>query len=130
MAEAPRPVDPSRLADALVSPLLDLRDDYLRAIRSSQSIVAALDALAVAISRQQRGPIAAPPAASQPERPPPPAPVASRLDVDVSGSDFGQLLDFQQRLSELAGVARVSIKAIENERATLGVELAPAEQQP
>ena len=45
------------------------------------------------------------------------------MRIDVKGKDFGELLDFQERLSALEGVARVSINAIDNERATLVVEL-------
>jgi hypothetical protein len=41
----------------------------------------------------------------------------------VKGSGFGELLDFQERISNLTGVSRVSISAIDNERATLVVEL-------
>jgi hypothetical protein len=46
-----------------------------------------------------------------------------KMQVDVKGSGFGALLDFQERLSSLSGVSRVSISAIDNERATLVVEL-------
>jgi hypothetical protein len=52
---------------------------------------------------------------------------AERVQVDVKGTGFGDLLDFQEQLSQLPGVARVSINAIDNERATLIVELSSAE---
>jgi hypothetical protein len=45
--------------------------------------------------------------------------------VEVRGGGFGELLDFQERLSSLPGVARVSISTIDNERASLVVELEP-----
>ncbi len=45
------------------------------------------------------------------------------MQVDVNGSGFGELLDFQERLSEMNGVSRVSISAIDSDRATLVVEL-------
>ncbi|MEP6871150.1 MAG: hypothetical protein ABI939_04790, partial [Anaerolineaceae bacterium] len=48
---------------------------------------------------------------------------SQRVHVDVRGQGFGELLDFQERLSSLDGVARVSINAIDTERATLVVEL-------
>ncbi|OAI44584.1 hypothetical protein AYO38_00385 [bacterium SCGC AG-212-C10] len=77
----------------------------------------------------------APAAVAQPvaarTEPATPSPIAAsvrprateRVQVDVKGSGFGDLLDFQEQLSQLPGVARVSINAIDNERATLIVEL-------
>lgn len=116
------------IAEELVSPLLRLRDDYLSAAGGIQSIVEGLDSLAAAAFKGQR------PAPPQPEPPAPPRTAPAReptpertrhVSVDVKAGDFGALLDFQEQLSGLAGVARVSIKAIDNERATLIVELAP-----
>lgn len=112
----------SSLDEGLVSPLLKLRDDYLSAANGIGAIVEGLDALAAAAFKGQRS---SDPAA------PRPAPVHHRpaerpeaIEVDVKGSDFGALLDFQERLSSVPGVGRVSIKAIDNERASLLVELA------
>ena len=48
----------------------------------------------------------------------------------MRGPGFGELLDFQERLSTLEGVARVSINAIDTERATLVVELEPGPGSP
>jgi hypothetical protein len=45
------------------------------------------------------------------------------VQVDVKGEGFGNLLDFQEKLSNVPGVQRVSINAIDNDRATLVVEL-------
>ena len=47
----------------------------------------------------------------------------SPIEVAVRGSGFRQLLDFQERISAIPGVDRVSINAIDNERVTLVVEL-------
>lgn len=116
------------LAEAIAAPLLRLRDDYLAAVASIQAVVSGLEGLASGFKGQHT-------AAGRPEAPSPPAatpgdvgrPPASarpaRIHVDVKGSGFGELLDFQERLSQLGGVARVSINAIDNERATLVVEL-------
>lgn len=115
----------SILAEAIAAPLLRLRDDYLAAVASIQSVVSGLEGLASGFkgqhtatgrSEMQAGPGGAaerPPATTRP----------TRIHVDVKGSGFGELLDFQERLSQLGGVARVSINAIDNERATLVVEL-------
>lgn len=109
--------------EGLVSPLLKLRDDYLAAAGGIQAIVDGLDALAAAAFKGQR---ASGPSAPRPApvhfRPPEPA---DAIEVDVKGSDFGALLDFQEQLASIAGVGRVSIKAIDNERASLLVELDP-----
>ncbi len=124
------------IAEALAAPLLRLRDDYLAAARGIQGVVSGLEGLASGFKGQhtvpprpapQPEPRAAPPEA--PAEPPPavaePVPRVHKMQVDVKGSGFGELLDFQERLSQLPGVARVSINAIDNERATLVVELDP-----
>lgn len=118
----------SGLAEAIAAPLLRLRDDYLAAVASIQSVVSGLEGLASGFKGQHtatgRPETQAYPAGTpdQAERPPAPA-RPTRIHVDVKGSGFGELLDFQERLSQLGGVARVSINAIDNERATLVVEL-------
>lgn len=121
----PLPVEPMTVAESLIAPLLRLRDEYLVASTGIQAIVSGLDALAsTAFSRRRPeapGDLPAPPAA------PPPQPAVAAdpvpFQVDVRGDGFGELLDFQERLAHLPGVARVSISAIDNERATLVVEL-------
>lgn len=131
---AERPTEPaasatpvaSALAEAIAAPLIRLRDDYLAAVASIQTVVAGLEGLASGFKGQHtaagRSEVTSTSAA--PESPPnhgrPP-----KVQVDVKGSGFGELLDFQERLSNLGGVARVSINAIDNERATLVVELEP-----
>lgn len=124
---APSPVAES-IAEAIAAPLLRLRDDYLTAVSGIQSVVSGLEGLASGFKGQHRAPVtAAPPQTPQPEEAPAAPPSVSarshKMQVDVKGSGFGELLDFQERLSNLTGVSRVSISAIDNERATLVVEL-------
>jgi hypothetical protein len=45
------------------------------------------------------------------------------IEIAVEGGDFGDLLDFQQQLSHLDRVAQVSIRSLDQDRATLVVEL-------
>ena len=128
-AAVPPPPPPSsegasgtgRLTDTLMGPLIQLREEYLAAATSINAIVGGLDSLAAGAMKGQRR------AASPEERPGPvreEAAVRRRsVQVDVKGEGFGNLLDFQERLSELEGVTRVSINAIDNDRATLLVEL-------
>jgi hypothetical protein len=125
----PPPATPfaSTLADAIAAPLIRLRDDYLAAVASIQSVVTGLEGLAsgfkgqhAATGRTTTEP--APPVL--PDERPANHSRPTKIHLDVKGSGFGELLDFQERLSQLGGVARVSINAIDNERATLVVELA------
>jgi hypothetical protein len=112
---APAPVT---VQDALSGPLLRLRDEYLEAAGGIQNIISGLGGLADAFKGQ--------PALEQPgPGAPRPAAEPSRVEVEVRGGGFGELLDFQERLSSLPGVARVSISTIDNERASLVVELEP-----
>jgi hypothetical protein len=115
------------IAQALAEPLLRLRDDYLSAVTGIQSVVSGLEGLASGFKGQHSaGPAAAPPPAPATE---PggasgvPSAGPQKMQIDVKGSGFGELLDFQERLSQIPGVSRVSISAIDNERATLVVEL-------
>jgi hypothetical protein len=126
---APTTLFASTLADAIAAPLIRLRDDYLAAVASIQSVVTGLEGLASGFKGQHTatgkvseesaaGPAIAPEQVANHSRP-------TKIHLDVKGSGFGELLDFQERLSQLGGVARVSINAIDNERATLVVELEP-----
>ena len=129
---AAAPLPPSALAEtiaeAITAPLLRLRDDYLSAVSGIQNVVTGLEGLASgfkgqhAVANSPAAPIASAPATHEPAEPGAPGKV-HRMQVDVKGSGFGELLDFQERLSNLVGVSRVSISAIDNERATLVVEL-------
>ena len=136
---APNPEQPlsTQLNDVLLAPLLKLRDDYVTAATRITTLASGLETLAQGSFKGQHG---------MPEESARPNPSeansvpgtddseatqnrgaarSKRLHVDVRGQGFGELLDFQERLSSLDGVARVSINAIDTERATLVVELEP-----
>ncbi|MGE0598378.1 MAG: hypothetical protein AB7J35_00955 [Dehalococcoidia bacterium] len=115
------------IAEAIAAPLLRLRDDYLAAVTGLQGVVTGLEGLASGFKGQHAPPrstASEPGGTAQPE-PPAEAPRGPirKMQVDVKGSGFGELLDFQERLSEMNGVSRVSISAIDSDRATLVVEL-------
>jgi hypothetical protein len=131
-ARAPTPRDPGvwgTISEGLAAPLLRLREEYLDAASQVQRIVAGLDSLASGTFKGQHAatpeapPEAATTAESSPDERPPGRP--RTVEVTVEGGDFGELLDFQEQLSGLARVARVSISRVDNERATLLVELSP-----
>lgn len=105
------------IAEAISGPLLRLRDDYLAAVADLQSVVSGLEGLASGFKGQHSA--TGVPADAQEER----QRTIEKVHVDVQGSGFGELLDFQERLSQVSGVSRVTISAIDNERATLVVEL-------
>lgn len=122
---APAPVSTS-IAEAIAAPLLRLRDEYLAAAGSIQNVVGGLEGLAAGFKGQHPAPLQAEtPAvpANRDTEEPAVEPRLRKTQIDVKGSGFGELLDFQERLSQLGGVSRVSISAIDNERATLVVEL-------
>ncbi len=112
------------LGDVIAGPLFRLRDQYLATVTNLQTLVAGLESLAAGAFKGQH--VGSPEAESSPPVRAPQRPREMR--VDVKGKDFGELLDFQERLSALEGVARVSINAIDNERATLVVELGETEE--
>ena len=133
-AAQPRPIALSdAIAQALAEPLLRLRDDYLSAVTGIQAVVTGLEGLATGFKGQHAArPAQAPTGPSEPsadaDAAAPEPGVAGgaaihKMQIDVKGSGFGELLDFQERLSQIPGVSRVSISAIDNERATLVVEL-------
>jgi hypothetical protein len=105
------------LADSLLGPLLTLREQYVEALGNIQGLVSGIDGLAAGAFKAQRGPGAA----TEPE----PAHDEPRsYQVEARARNVGSLLDFQEQLRGLAGVARVAIHAIDSERATFIVELA------
>lgn len=122
---------PPNIAEALAAPLTALRTEYLATATRIQDIVSGLERIAEGTLKGQHRP-------SQPSAPTPAAPEAEdsqptvvrprRIQVDVKGHGFGELLDFQERLSSVDGVARVTINAIDGERATLVVELDSGEE--
>ena len=122
--EVPNPDYPS-LAEAVVAPLLGLRDEYLAAVTKIDNVVGGLEGLAAGAFREPR-PVRTP--APPPEPSSNPTQQAARqkpnrMQIDVRAKGFGELLDFQERLSEMKGVVSVSVNAIDSERATLTVEL-------
>ncbi|MEO9255089.1 MAG: hypothetical protein ABI305_06085 [Tepidiformaceae bacterium] len=130
------------VSEALATPLLRLRDEYLAAATRIQAIVSGLEVLAAGSLKGQHGPRdAAAPAQAEGKTelptvetaPEPEAPSDGRprkVHIDLRGSGFGELLDFQERLSTVQGVSRVSINAIDADRATLIVELEPQASEP
>lgn len=119
---APAPPPVTSLDQILSEPLLRLRDEYTAAAARIQGIIAGLERLASGAMKAQRS-SAAPadaetkqPAATDEPRP-------RKLAMEVKGTGFGELLDFQEKLSAIPGVSRVSIVAIEEGRANLVVEL-------
>lgn len=126
-ATAPPTAGIPGLVEAIAAPLWKLRDDYLGAVATIQHLVTGIEGLASGFKGQHSA-TGAPAATESPSASAPAEPQAEetrvhKVQVDVKGSGFGDLLDFQERLSGLGGVARVSINAIDNERATLIVEL-------
>lgn len=105
------------IAEAISAPLLRLREEYLAAVAGIQGVVSGLEGLASGFKGQHSAAgVAASPTEEGMHR-------VEKVHVDVQGSGFGELLDFQERLSQVSGVSRVTISAIDNERATLVVEL-------
>ncbi len=124
--------EPQTVAESVLAPVLRLRDEYLQAATGIQGLIAGLDQLAAAAfqTAASQRPQPEPAAAAAQELPPEPTPAEppklarnEPVTLEVTGDGFGELLDFQERLAGLPGVARVSISAIDNERATLVVEL-------
>jgi hypothetical protein len=75
-------------------------------------------------------PAEAPPAETRAESEAPAELRPRKVHIDLRGSGFGELLDFQERLSAVQGVSRVSINAIDADRATLIVDLEPQTSEP
>jgi hypothetical protein len=141
-AAPPVPSSPTlpELEHAIRGPLLRLRDDYAAAVARIQRIIAGLEALAASAGNgphdAMRRPNEVAPESAPPASPPPQPDVAvaqasgaddtprpTKVGVEVYGKGFGELLDFQEKLSSVPGVSRVSINAIDAGRATLVVEL-------
>ena len=108
----------SEVMPQLLAPLAHLREQYEAAVQGLQQVVDGLSGLAAGAMKGQHGPgrIRQPEEARQAGRP-------RHFQVEVKGKGFGELLDFQERISGIEGVARVSIHGIDSERATFIVEL-------
>lgn len=112
------------LMERMMQPLLTLQAEYAQALAAMQGLVGGLETVTHGAMKGQRGSTTPPP-------PPPPAPLpeasdsppATRIGIDVHAPGFGDLLDFQEKLAAVSGVARVSISAIDSERATFVVDL-------
>ncbi len=133
LAESTRPTPPRAPGDGgamsltqqLLAPLFELRDGYIEALTSLQEVVKGLDSMAAGMMKGQH-----PAPAGSPESPVRAAagrPRPRTVDVETHGRGFGEMLDFQERLSALPGVTRVSIQSAGNDRATYIVELSAAE---
>jgi hypothetical protein len=129
------------VSEALATPLIRLRDEYLAAATRISAIVNGLELLAAGSLKGQHGAREAMPGPrSQPAEAPPAETRAEseaaaelrprKVHIDLRGSGFGELLDFQERLSAVQGVSRVSINAIDADRATLIVDLEPQTSEP
>ncbi|MCC6386149.1 MAG: hypothetical protein IT302_02065 [Dehalococcoidia bacterium] len=105
----------SSLAEALREPLRRMLDEYTIARAQADAIIEGLRGLALVESETS----AAPEPAAQPVA----SSGTSRVSVRVGGNDLGALLDFQERLSDLPGVARVSIETAGSGASSLMVEL-------
>jgi len=111
------------LVAAILHPLQELRDEYREALTVLDRVFRGLDELSEAVSSTAEPAAPEAPPAEAPER----AEQPRKVQLQVRGGDFGTILDFQERISELEGVRRGSISAIDHERATLVVELEPAD---
>jgi hypothetical protein len=98
----------SELADVVSAPLLRLRDGYVRAAEEIAAIIAGLEALAAGEAKLE--------GSLTPRRP-------HTVQLDVEADDLGAILDMQERLSALPGIARVSVRTAEPGKALLLVEL-------
>jgi len=112
----------AELIPHLVAPLARLREEYEATLGGLQTIVEGLNSLAAGAMKGQRGGGAV--ATAEPGLAPGRETGRPRqLQVEVKGKGFGELLDFQERITSIEGVARVSIHGIDSERATFIVEL-------
>ena len=98
------PLSPQSL-EAGPDALLRLRDEFLRAAEGIDAVVRGLDG-----------------GTAEGARPADHPPSVRDAAVETQGAGFGRLLDFQERVAGLPGVVRVSISAVDSERATLFVQ--------
>ncbi|MFN0147868.1 MAG: hypothetical protein ACKVT1_15300 [Dehalococcoidia bacterium] len=86
------------------SALLALRDHFIEAAAAIETVIRGLSGA---------GPEGTPPTHR--------TPAISRARIEAHGAGFGTLLDFEERVAGLPGVARVTISAVDSEQATLVV---------
>ena len=113
----PKPADPMMLALAL--PLAEMGRRYVAVQLAAAEIVAGMEAMAERVQE-----LAAQPPASR--RPANEDVATTTVALEVSFSDDGTLLDFQDHLMELEGVLRVSVIGAKGNVASILVELEPA----
>jgi hypothetical protein len=123
--ESGEPPLAEEVLDLLLAPLGRLRAEYQGAIPRIERLIVELERMRLALS-SEAGP---PPAAPAAHRPPPrPQETPSETRVDVRG-DFSRILDLQEQLTRMVGVANVRVTHLSGEGATLIVELAPPAPQ-
>jgi hypothetical protein len=142
-AQSPQPAAPplqaselgQRVLELAAGPWFALREEYSRVARDLLALVGSMDDFANRSFKGQRpsrlsateeaAPQETMPGPEAPEPGPPPASPgrSSAVHVQVQGPSLGALLDFQEQLSRLPGVARVSMSQVNEDRAMLIVEL-------
>ena len=113
----PKPADPMILALAL--PLAEIGQRYVAVLHAAAEIVAGMEAMAERVRELAAKPTASSRTATE-ELP------TTTVTLEVSFSDDGTLLDFQDHLMELEGVRRVSVIGAKDNVASILVELEPA----
>jgi hypothetical protein len=111
----------------LLAPIGRLRDDYLMIADDLITIANSLNDLTARAMKGQRGSTPTPPRSPSEPTPQPQHTSSSepqRVSLHVQSGGLGHLLDFQEQLSRLPGVDRVSISQVNEDRAVLTVELA------
>ena len=118
VGQAPAPIaaQTESLSSSILGPLLTLRDQYVETLGGLQALVSGIEGLAAGAFKGQRGP------ASQPA-PESTTDVPRSYEVGARASSFPALLAFEEKLAAVPGVGRVSIHAIDSDRATFIVEL-------
>lgn len=113
------PNDP--LMEALAAPMRELLGRY----RAAAAWMA--DAMQTLAAHLDAAPPAASPSPARPAAPhPPPRPAVATLQAE--SGDVETLLEFQERLSEIPGVLKVTVAGLKDGRSTFLVELAEEAQ--
>lgn len=108
---------PAPLSATVRDPLVRLRDEYAEAAEVIETILRGLERITselMPVTSSGAGRVLPTQARAR---------ETMRVQLEVRGGDFGRILDFQERLAAMEGVVRVSISAIDQERATLMVDL-------
>jgi hypothetical protein len=124
--ESGEPPLAEEVLDLLLAPLGRLRAEYQGAIPRIERLIVELERMRLALSSEAVPPPPAAPPAHQP--PPRPQETPGETRVDVRG-DFSRILDLQEQLTRMVGVANVRVTHLSGEGATLIVELAPPAPQ-